>query len=78
MIFIQLLKKQKFTSKDFVYELRKINKSCKAYYINDYDKIVVKLKKEIFKNNSHIRIITMGAGDIRKVGTKLIKTIKNG
>ena len=38
----------------------------------------MKLKKEIFKNNSHIRIITMGAGDIRKVGTKLIKTIKNG
>lgn len=77
-IYSAFEKKQKFTSKDFVYELRKINKSCKAYYINDYDKIVVKLKKEIFKNNSHIRIITMGAGDIRKVGTKLIKTIKNG
>ena len=77
-IYSAFEKKQKFTSKDFVYELKKINKSCKAYYINDYDKIVMKLKKEIFKNNSHIRIITMGAGDIRKVGTKLIKTIKNG
>jgi UDP-N-acetylmuramate--alanine ligase len=77
-IYSAFEKRQKFTSKDFVYELKKINKSCKAYYINDYDKIVMKLKKEIFNNNSHIRIITMGAGDIRKVGTKLIKTIKNG
>ena len=49
-----------------------------AYYINDYNKIVTKLKKEISKNNSNIRIITMGAGDIRKVATRLVSTIKNG
>lgn len=77
-IYSAFEKKQKFTSREFVDELKKINKTCNAYYINDYNKIVTKLKKEISKNNSNIRIITMGAGDIRKVATRLVNTIKNG
>ena len=58
-IYSAFERKQKFTSRDFVDELKKINKTCNAYYINDYNKIVTKLKKEISKNNSNIRIITM-------------------
>ena len=68
-------KKSKISSKEFVKRVLK-KKKINIQYIGEFDKIIDKMYLKYKKNKNKIKLITIGAGDVNKIGYRLKNIIK--